>query len=166
MSVLPSTFAAARAETRPLIVAEPMLRTPRPEMTPSSNETLAGAGTGGPSNEGGRASGPAMISRAMVPCGYSNMRSSTVPLASAFSTVKCAVLGPPFLPWLMDVGIHTPATWPYAPRSASVTCSRSEEHTSELQSHHDLVCRLLLEKKKKIQVTNHQSKLKKTETLT
>src|SRR5208283_5750205 len=24
---------------------------------------------------------------------------------------------------------------------------RSEEHTSELQSHHDLVCRLLLEKK-------------------
>src|SRR6266540_5083753 len=30
------------------------------------------------------------------------------------------------------------------------TCKpRSEEHTSELQSHHDLVCRLLLEKKKK-----------------
>src|SRR5437773_7338723 len=27
---------------------------------------------------------------------------------------------------------------------------RSEEHTSELQSHHDLVCRLLLEKKNKI----------------
>src|SRR5437667_6459135 len=26
--------------------------------------------------------------------------------------------------------------------------TRSEEHTSELQSHHDLVCRLLLEKKK------------------
>src|SRR5260221_1666066 len=32
---------------------------------------------------------------------------------------------------------------------------RSEEHTSELQSHSDLVCRLLLEKKKKtIQVTD------------
>src|SRR5690349_23940064 len=28
--------------------------------------------------------------------------------------------------------------------------SRSEEHTSELQSRRDLVCRLLLEKKKKI----------------
>src|SRR5438034_2738975 len=27
-------------------------------------------------------------------------------------------------------------------------CPRSEEHTSELQSHSDLVCRLLLEKKK------------------
>src|SRR5437773_5830726 len=30
-----------------------------------------------------------------------------------------------------------------------VEAARSEEHTSELQSHHDLVCRLLLEKKKK-----------------
>src|SRR5215211_8881475 len=30
----------------------------------------------------------------------------------------------------------------------SQTRSRSEEHTSELQSHSDLVCRLLLEKKK------------------
>src|SRR5438132_3316571 len=29
---------------------------------------------------------------------------------------------------------------------------RSEEHTSELQSHSDLVCRLLLEKKKKYTV--------------
>src|SRR5574343_1297607 len=29
-----------------------------------------------------------------------------------------------------------------------VSLARSEEHTSELQSHHDLVCRLLLEKKK------------------
>src|SRR5438034_7200779 len=35
---------------------------------------------------------------------------------------------------------------------------RSEEHTSELQSHSDLVCRLLLEKKKKkkkIDLTMH-----------
>src|SRR5437667_11086041 len=31
---------------------------------------------------------------------------------------------------------------------------RSEEHTSELQSHHDLVCRLLLEKKKKKKKTS------------
>src|SRR5438132_9556891 len=32
---------------------------------------------------------------------------------------------------------------------ALVANMRSEEHTSELQSHSDLVCRLLLEKKKK-----------------
>src|SRR5947207_11857295 len=34
-------------------------------------------------------------------------------------------------------------------RCSSSWDSRSEEHTSELQSHSDLVCRLLLEKKKK-----------------
>src|SRR5438132_7933770 len=35
------------------------------------------------------------------------------------------------------------------PRSAPAAArARSEEHTSELQSHSDLVCRLLLEKKK------------------
>src|SRR5438034_8695115 len=33
-------------------------------------------------------------------------------------------------------------------RSLNVAPLRSEEHTSELQSHSDLVCRLLLEKKK------------------
>ena len=32
--------------------------------------------------------------------------------------------------------------------NGNITNSRSEEHTSELQSHSDLVCRLLLEKKK------------------
>src|SRR5438132_4033640 len=31
----------------------------------------------------------------------------------------------------------------------AIVGKRSEEHTSELQSHSDLVCRLLLEKKKK-----------------
>src|SRR5438132_3279787 len=39
----------------------------------------------------------------------------------------------------------TPASRTRPPRS------RSEEHTSELQSHSDLVCRLLLEKKNKTQ---------------
>src|SRR5690242_20786774 len=34
-------------------------------------------------------------------------------------------------------------------RSQSQDIGRSEEHTSELQSHVNLVCRLLLEKKKK-----------------
>src|SRR5438034_5622298 len=61
---------------------------------------------------------------------------------------------------------HSTATLgPWRPRHARATRSacaipspdrrtrrrprRSEEHTSELQSHSDLVCRLLLEKKKK-----------------
>src|SRR5260221_14626079 len=54
-----------------------------------------------------------------------------------------------------------PISWRWSPkgRRARGSCrapasfptgwsSRSEEHTSELQSHSDLVCRLLLEKKK------------------
>src|SRR5574343_1878722 len=36
---------------------------------------------------------------------------------------------------------------------------RSEEHTSELQSHHDLVCRLLLEKKKKKKKKKNKQKI-------
>src|SRR5438477_5633257 len=35
------------------------------------------------------------------------------------------------------------------PRAGTARFARSEEHTSELQSHVNLVCRLLLEKKKK-----------------
>src|SRR5260370_28717481 len=34
--------------------------------------------------------------------------------------------------------------------------ARSEEHTSELQSHLNLVCRLLLEKKKAIRTSNQE----------
>src|SRR4030066_2307087 len=47
------------------------------------------------------------------------------------------------------------------------TSPRSEEHTSELQSHLNLVCRLLLEKKKniislmKIRLTTHTNHLKR-----
>src|SRR5438874_9599825 len=40
-------------------------------------------------------------------------------------------------------------------RTASIRC-RSEEHTSELQSRRDLVCRLLLEKKKKKKNYTHR----------
>src|SRR5438034_8432976 len=40
--------------------------------------------------------------------------------------------------------------------------NRSEEHTSELQSHSDLVCRLLLEKKKKKKKNNTKKKNKTT----
>src|SRR5438034_4133018 len=39
----------------------------------------------------------------------------------------------------------------------TASTSRSEEHTSELQSHSDLVCRLLLEKKKNKKKTKHAS---------
>src|SRR5437588_7775071 len=46
---------------------------------------------------------------------------------------------------------HSIALHFYSPEFGELapTRTRSEEHTSELQSHSDLVCRLLLEKKKK-----------------
>src|SRR5260370_29587944 len=48
------------------------------------------------------------------------------------------------------------------PKSLTIRRSahnRSEEHTSELQSHLNLVCRLLLEKKKKYSITQSCSVL-------
>src|SRR5690242_21444440 len=63
--------------------------------------------------------------------------------------------------------------WPgsYRPCARSPHCwdassrtNRSEEHTSELQSHVNLVCRLLLEKKKKNNIPNTQRKTQKTAT--
>src|SRR5437773_9034250 len=61
-------------------------------------------------------------------------------------------MGAHTLTWSSDGG----STWedvalPLLPGAdADPGNARSEEHTSELQSHHDLVCRLLLEKKKRL----------------
>src|SRR4030066_2273097 len=58
------------------------------------------------------------------------------------------------LPILPAVGQFFLDRFPQGRKNISVTgsfgkeCRRSEEHTSELQSHLNLVCRLLLEKKK------------------
>src|SRR6267378_6544973 len=57
----------------------------------------------------------------------------------------------------LDAAAHARATRRAGRRA------RSEEHTSELQSRRDLVCRLLLEKKKKIHIfcqTQQTTKLK------
>src|SRR3712207_7569786 len=43
--------------------------------------------------------------------------------------------------------------WPSARRRSVELYARSEEHTSELQSRQYLVCRLLLEKKKKTSIS-------------
>src|SRR2546428_10119138 len=48
---------------------------------------------------------------------------------------------------------------PMPPARQSVDWSRSEEHTSELQSESNLVCRLLLEKKKKAVLDRHGARL-------
>src|SRR5438034_4273318 len=49
---------------------------------------------------------------------------------------------------LADAETHKDPSLPRYPSRILAPTHRSEEHTSELQSHSDLVCRLLLEKKK------------------
>src|SRR5437588_2128625 len=73
----------------------------------------------------------------------------------------------------IPAGWHAAAASSYRPAFASCSArrscpgTRSEEHTSELQSHSDLVCRLLLEKKKKkktkVQVLKIDEQLKERE---
>src|SRR5205809_1838960 len=69
--------------------------------------------------------------------------STLFPYTTLFRSANATgVLGPALLSWL--VAFMTNAYW-----VAFVRGKRSEEHTSELQSRLHLVCRLLLEKKKK-----------------
>src|SRR5438034_6526967 len=74
-------------------------------------------------------------------------RSTLFPYTTLFRSKRGVPFGPPRPPPL------PPSTSPLLAcrhvRPPSVE-TRSEEHTSELQSHSDLVCRLLLEKKKKL----------------
>src|SRR5699024_11744007 len=56
------------------------------------------------------------------------------------------------LDWLNEEFINSFGLLLYA--IAGFAYTRSEEHTSELQSRFDLVCRLLLEKKKKATLMN------------
>src|SRR5947207_11938152 len=50
-------------------------------------------------------------------------------------------------------------------RARRLRHARSEEHTSELQSHSDLVCRLLLEKKKKKIICHDMMSNTRTDTM-
>src|SRR6266540_2448545 len=70
-------------------------------------------------------------------------------MAGAISAIACAAVASPIQTLSRD-------GW-----SACELIGRSEEHTSELQSHHDLVCRLLLEKKKQKKNTLHKQKKQK-----
>src|SRR5437667_6926245 len=87
--------------------------------------------------------------------GYSGARNADFASIGTVRMIPGSVIGPPpleavtvtvaipFFPSLVAVIVATPAA------------TRSEEHTSELQSHHDLVCRLLLEKKKQTPNSTH-----------
>src|SRR2546428_5996181 len=89
-------------------------------------------------------------------------RSTLFPYTTLFRSGDMSLVGPrPPLP--REVALYSPAEWRRLAVTPGLTClwqiggrseidlpeARSEEHTSELQSRSDLVCRLLLEKKKK-----------------
>src|SRR2546427_9396540 len=79
---------------------------------------------------------------------YTTLFRSTKPRAAARRTAHSSLVG---VPKSIDADASTIRC---RQRSSSSTkrisaCTRSEEHTSELQSQSNLVCRLLLEKKKR-----------------
>src|SRR5437867_5429754 len=84
--------------------------------------------------------------------------------SNAILSIKAVANPSPPLNTKLDLQpiISASITHPNNPRIPPSACaefsspipSRSEEHTSELQSPYDLVCRLLLEKKKKKRITN------------
>src|SRR5207249_5560739 len=85
------------------------------------------------------------------------------PSESAFSGAGCVSMNSPAMPLataarastgMKKSGLSKPTSKPQSftprrPTACRPDASRSEEHTSELQSRFDLVCRLLLEEKKK-----------------
>src|SRR2546428_4285353 len=83
-------------------------------------------------------------------------RSTLFPYTTLFRSPRCPAAG---RSWRIERCPPASGPWPQPPRCPRhlppepcrwTSCRpRSEEHTSELQSRSDLVCRLLLEKKKK-----------------
>src|SRR5438034_4713098 len=69
-------------------------------------------------------------------------RSTLFPYTTLFRSIVCGAM--------LAFVVPTMQIWWSRPTKLTLSPPyRSEEHTSELQSHSDLVCRLLLEKKKK-----------------
>src|SRR3989442_8798913 len=77
-------------------------------------------------------------------------RSTLFPYTTLFRSMRSAFLSASY----DSVVLSSAMRWSYFPW-------RSEEHTSELQSRPHLVCRLLLEKKKKKRMANKVDKTQK-----
>src|SRR5260370_12836968 len=79
-------------------------------------------------------------------------RSTLFPYTTLFRSPGFTRISPDS--WSRDTGLRSHPPWGnlrivLVPEGTRCCFVRSEEHTSELQSHLNLVCRLLLEKKKK-----------------
>src|SRR5438034_2595492 len=83
-------------------------------------------------------------------------RSTLFPYTTLFRSVEAARAEARRL--LREAGVPDGFAFVFNNRNLPEPYERSEEHTSELQSHSDLVCRLLLEKKKKKRKTKQNTK--------
>src|SRR5258707_4508724 len=86
-------------------------------------------------------------------------RSTLFPYTTLFRSLQVTAQLPGADPQTMASSIATPL-------ELQTPWSRSEEHTSELQSRQYLVCRLLLEKKKKVRHRLHARDMQETATPT
>src|SRR5438874_5187588 len=89
-------------------------------------------------------------------------RSTLFPYTTLFRSAPCGSHATPLLGCLSMCTTTEGSRYGVAATSTGkplvgFPASRSEEHTSELQSRRDLVCRLLLEKKKTIYLPIEQS---------
>src|SRR5256885_6467674 len=75
----------------------------------------------------------------------------------ARSTSACTMASGSFPCWRRDVKTE-PVSGSISQSLGKITAQRSEEHTSELQSPCNLVCRLLLEKKKTLSCAPYAKK--------
>src|SRR2546427_2791810 len=81
-------------------------------------------------------------------------RSTLFPYTTLFRSVACTGARPLGITDCLNFGSPERPTVFYQFQEACRGIARSEEHTSELQSQSNLVCRLLLEKKKKTNKNN------------
>src|SRR2546429_1999685 len=97
----------------------------------------------------------------MVSPGDSSVPANRLPIITQDAPAASALEMSP--EYLIPPSAMSGTSVPCAARAASMiavncgTPARSEEHTSELQSRLHLVCRLLLEKKKKTTHTGHRA---------
>src|SRR3712207_7401168 len=87
-------------------------------------------------------------------------RSTLFPYTTLFRSVATTMSAPRSSARIccgIDAPPYNGTTHKGVPFAYLCAASRSEEHTSELQSRQYLVCRLLLEKKKKIRENSHHT---------
>src|SRR5438270_9114212 len=92
-------------------------------------------------------------------------RSTLFPYTTLFRSLEGGVEEPALDAQVREIPIHRLVEFGRCALNGLGHATRSEEHTSELQSQSNLVCRLLLEKKKKKKINKSNKSHRKTSKL-